>query len=169
MRDLSERIQRKHKGAGHKILGHWGTGKIIREIKSPSQDDSAHPCFPICRLVYLLFQEYKLNTSRYIIQELCWVFYAYSRNQFSIILSILDSSPLIRHFNTVVYRAQSSHDPPAFVPLVTSSGLIAVNSTYVSSTCSVYLLWTPDSYTQFHLTSRYGFLLLLFFYIFLRK
>ena len=113
MRDLSERIQRKHKGAGHKILGHWGTGKIIREIKSPSQADSAHPCFSICRLVYLLFQEYKLNTSRYVIQALCWVFYAYSRNQFSIILSILDSSPLIRHFKMVVYRAQSSHGSPA--------------------------------------------------------
>lgn len=62
MRDLSERIQRKHKGAGHKILGHWGTGKIIREIKSPSQADFAHPCFPLCRLVYLLFQEYDLIT-----------------------------------------------------------------------------------------------------------
>lgn len=61
-RHLSERIQRKHKGAGHKILGHRGTGKIIREIKPPSQADSVYPCFPLCRLVHLLFQEYELLT-----------------------------------------------------------------------------------------------------------
>lgn len=64
----------------------------------------------------------------------------------------------------------SLHMVPLHVPLVTSSGLIDVNSTYVPSTCSVYLLWTPDSYTRFHLTFRHGFLLLLLlFFIFLRK
>ena len=40
---------------------------------------------------------------------------------------------------------------------------MAVNSMYTPSTHSVYLLWTPDSYTQFHSTSRLGFLLFHFF------
>ena len=40
---------------------------------------------------------------------------------------------------------------------------MAVNSMYIPSTHSVYLLWTLDSYTQFHSTSRLGFLLFHFF------